>query len=119
MFNGVGFQPDAAAQTPLSLAGLEFLAGPGSPLTFTVVPEGSETRIGIDRDRDGVYDLDEAGNGQCEADCNGDGSLNLSDFGCFQTRFALGHPLADCNGDSVLNLSDFGCFQTKFALGCP
>jgi hypothetical protein len=26
---------------------------------------------------------------------------------------------ADCNGDTVLNLSDFGCFQTKFALGCP
>jgi hypothetical protein len=26
---------------------------------------------------------------------------------------------ADCNSDGVLNLSDFGCFQTKFALGCP
>jgi hypothetical protein len=25
---------------------------------------------------------------------------------------------ADCNGDGVLNLADFGCFQTKFALGC-
>jgi hypothetical protein len=25
----------------------------------------------------------------------------------------------DCNGDGQLNLSDFGCFQTKFALGCP
>jgi hypothetical protein len=55
----------------------------------------------------------------CYPDCNGDGALNLSDFGCFQTKFALGDPYADCNGDSVLNLSDFGCFQTKFALGCP
>jgi hypothetical protein len=26
---------------------------------------------------------------------------------------------ADCNGDGVLGLADFGCFQTKFALGCP
>jgi hypothetical protein len=43
----------------------------------------------------------------------------LSDFGCFQTAFALGQPYADCNGDGVMNLSDFGCFQTKFALGCP
>jgi hypothetical protein len=55
----------------------------------------------------------------CYADCNADGSLNLSDFGCFQTKFALGDPYADCNGDGVRNLSDFGCFQTKFALGCP
>jgi hypothetical protein len=55
----------------------------------------------------------------CYADCNGDGALDLSDFGCFQTRFSLADPYADCNGDQVLNLSDFGCFQTKFALGCP
>ena len=55
----------------------------------------------------------------CYADCNGDGALNLSDFGCFQTKFAVGDPYADCNGDGVRNLSDFGCFQTKFALGCP
>ncbi|MCC6660209.1 MAG: hypothetical protein IT437_04915 [Phycisphaerales bacterium] len=55
----------------------------------------------------------------CYPDCNGDSVLNLSDFGCFTTKFALGDPYADCNGDSVLNLSDFGCFTTKFALGCP
>jgi hypothetical protein len=55
----------------------------------------------------------------CYPDCNGDSSLNLADFGCFQTKFALGDPYADCNGDQVLNLSDFGCFTTKFALGCP
>jgi hypothetical protein len=60
-----------------------------------------------------------AGAPACYPDCNADGSLNLSDFGCFQTKFALGDPSADCNGDDVLNLSDFGCFQTKFALGCP
>ncbi|MCC6661857.1 MAG: EF-hand domain-containing protein [Phycisphaerales bacterium] len=55
----------------------------------------------------------------CYPDCNGDGALNLSDFGCFTTKFALGDPYADCNGDGVLNLADFGCFTTKFALGCP
>ncbi|MCC6659734.1 MAG: hypothetical protein IT437_02485 [Phycisphaerales bacterium] len=55
----------------------------------------------------------------CYPDCNADGVLNLSDFGCFATRFALGDSYADCNGDTVLNLSDFGCFQTKVALGCP
>ncbi|MCC6661854.1 MAG: hypothetical protein IT437_13320 [Phycisphaerales bacterium] len=55
----------------------------------------------------------------CYADCNEDGVLNLSDFGCFQTKFALKDFYADCNQDGVRNLSDFGCFQTKFALGCP
>ncbi len=55
----------------------------------------------------------------CYPDCNGDGALNLGDFGCFQTKFALGDPYADCNGDSLLNLGDFGCFLTRFALGCP
>ncbi|MCC6660281.1 MAG: hypothetical protein IT437_05290 [Phycisphaerales bacterium] len=59
------------------------------------------------------------GTATCYPDCNGDGALNLSDFGCYQTRFALGEPYADCNGDGVRNLADFGCFQTKFALGCP
>ncbi|MCC6661199.1 MAG: hypothetical protein IT437_09970 [Phycisphaerales bacterium] len=55
----------------------------------------------------------------CYPDCNGDGAVNLSDFGCFTTKFALGQSYADCNGDFALNLADFGCFQTKFALGCP
>jgi hypothetical protein len=59
------------------------------------------------------------GSGGCYPDCNNDTILNLADFGCFQTKFALGDLYADCNGDSILNLSDFGCFQTKFALGCP
>ena len=55
----------------------------------------------------------------CYPDCNDDGQLNLSDFGCFTTKFALADPYADCNGDAALNLSDFGCFTTKFALACP
>ncbi len=35
-------------------------SAPGSELTLTVVPLGSETRIGIDRDLDGVFDGDAA-----------------------------------------------------------
>jgi hypothetical protein len=60
-----------------------------------------------------------AGPAPCYADCNTDGALNLTDFGCFQTKFATGDGYADCNGDGAKNLADFGCFQTKFALGCP
>ncbi len=59
------------------------------------------------------------GGASCYPDCNSDMILNLADFGCFQTKFALQDPYADCNGDTFFNLADFGCFQTKFALGCP
>ncbi len=55
---------------------------------------------------------------QCYVDCNSDGVANLADFGCFQTKFALGDPYADCNGDGLRNLADFGCFTTYFAIGC-
>lgn len=55
----------------------------------------------------------------CYADCNGDSLLSLADFGCFQTKFALGDPYADCNQDGGLDLADFGCFQSGFAIGCP
>jgi hypothetical protein len=57
--------------------------------------------------------------GNCYPDCDGDDVLTLADFGCFQTKFALGDLYADCNNDLVLNLADFGCFQTAFAIGCP
>jgi hypothetical protein len=59
------------------------------------------------------------GPASCYPDCNLDTILNLADFGCFQTKFALNDPYADCNLDTILNLADFGCFQTKFAIGCP
>ena len=55
----------------------------------------------------------------CYPDCNGDGSLTVADFGCFQTRFVLGDPYADCNQDGAHTVQDFGCFQTRFAAGCP
>jgi hypothetical protein len=55
----------------------------------------------------------------CHADCNGDGRLNLADFGCFQSRFALLDPYADCNGDGLLTAADFACFQGEYAKGCP
>ncbi len=54
----------------------------------------------------------------CYADCDASGSLNVNDYICFQTRFALGDPYADCDANGVRNVNDYICFQTKFALGC-
>jgi len=61
----------------------------------------------------------------CYANCDGSTVppvLNISDFICFQTRYAAGDPYANCDGSTtppILNVNDFICFQTKFAAGCP
>jgi YVTN family beta-propeller protein len=58
---GGEFQSDRAGETLAgeALRRVDPAAG-GGALTWTVVPLGSQTRIGIDRDEDGVLDGDEA-----------------------------------------------------------
>jgi hypothetical protein len=58
-YDGGGtWQSDRAAES-LGTPALQALAAAGSELTFTVVPAGSQTRLGVDRDLDGVLDRDE------------------------------------------------------------
>jgi len=59
------FQSDRTSQR-VSAALLSTMAGPGSELTWTVVPKGTERRIGIDRNEDNVLDRDELDAGTCE-----------------------------------------------------
>jgi uncharacterized membrane protein len=54
----------------------------------------------------------------CQADCDASAALDIDDFICFQTYFALGDAKADCDKSGWLNIDDFVCFQTVFALGC-
>jgi len=60
----------------------------------------------------------------CYANCDGSTIppvLNVSDFICFQTRYAAGDPYANCDNSTIppiLNVSDFICFQTKYSAGC-
>jgi hypothetical protein len=61
------FQSDRRKHTT-TRAALEALAGPGSELTFTVVPKTAERRIGVDRDSDGWFDRDELDAGSDPAD---------------------------------------------------
>ncbi len=112
---------DAAVLGDLLLVTDNFL-GPTGLYAFTIQPNGSFVQNGPLVSTQGIAPRTIAvwdPPAGCYADCNGDGLLNLADFGCFQTKFATGQPYADCNGDTLLNLADFGCFQTKFAVGCP
>jgi len=61
------YQSDRAAETVAS-ASLRAGAAPGAELTWTVVPLGTQTRIGVDRDEDGAFDRDELDAGTDPAD---------------------------------------------------
>ncbi len=54
----------------------------------------------------------------CYPDCDQSGSLDIDDFICFQTLYAIGDPTADCDQSGELNIDDFICFQTLYAIGC-
>ncbi|MDG2149185.1 MAG: hypothetical protein P8N09_06655 [Planctomycetota bacterium] len=61
---GWAYLPGGLAQSNRISQKLDFtdlmeLAGVGSELTLTLVPKGTEIRIGLDRDNDGAYDGDE------------------------------------------------------------
>jgi len=71
----------------------------------------------LDDGREGAFLLD-LGAGDCFADCNEDGELNILDFTCFQAAFVASDPEADCNEDGMLNILDFTCFQAAFVAGC-
>jgi YVTN family beta-propeller protein len=80
------FQADRVVEL-VSATQLSSGSVPGSELTYTIVPKGTEIRLGVDRDMDGTYDRDELDAGTNPADpsshptppgtpfCFGDGSL--------------------------------------------
>jgi hypothetical protein len=57
----------------------------------------------------------------CYPNCDGSGTLDVADFGCFLQRYASGDTYANCDGSTtppVLNIADFTCFLQRFAAGC-
>ncbi len=54
----------------------------------------------------------------CLPDCDQSGELDIDDFICFQTLYAIGDPKADCDQSGGLDINDFICFQTAYAIGC-
>jgi hypothetical protein len=54
----------------------------------------------------------------CRADINGDGVLNVADFGSFLSHYGAASMRADMNDDTRLNIADFTAFLQAFAFGC-
>ena len=122
-FIGSGsYQSDRAAEI-VDEAALLSLPGAGAELTFTLVPLGSETRIGIDRDEDGFFDRDELDAGSnpadpgstpdnvVEGDVDGDGLVGVTDLLILLGAWGpCADPPAACpadlDGDGMVGVSD-------------
>ncbi|MCI0631077.1 MAG: hypothetical protein L0Y44_10550 [Phycisphaerales bacterium] len=134
---GNNFQSDRNAEV-LSAATLLAAAAGGSELTYTLVPEGSETRIGIDRDQDGFLDRDELdacadpadpksvpGGSLCLADIapeNGDGMVNVVDLLGVIAQWGGGAgstgDIAPGCGDGIVNVTDLLAVISQWGT-CP
>jgi hypothetical protein len=63
--------------------------------------------------------VDPATGGPCAADCDGNGTLNILDFVCFQQQWQNQTAFGDCDNNGLYNILDFVCFQVAFQDGCP
>ncbi|MCC6320465.1 MAG: hypothetical protein IT438_03395 [Phycisphaerales bacterium] len=112
---GGNWQSDKLSEV-LTTTQLTGLASAGSEITFTVVPFGSQVRIGIDRDQDGFYDRDEIE--VCSDPANAasrpgtvhsvdyNGDLNVSVQDLFDFLAGYFSNLADFNGDGMISVQD-------------
>ncbi len=117
MHDGSAFRSDRAAEVE-TLETLVGDLGPGAEITFTLVPFGSQERIGIDRDGDGFYDRDEIDAGSdpadpdsvpCAGDVDGDGMVAITDLLVVLQGWGVcdGDPCpGDLDGDGFVAFSD-------------
>jgi len=116
------FQSDRAVEL-LTTAGLDAAVVDGAIITYTLVPLGSQMRIGIDRDHDGVFDRDEIdacsnpadpfevpGSDPCPPDiAGGDLNVNVTDLLALLAQWGQSGQSGaeadiDCSGD--VNVTD-------------
>ena len=124
------FQSDRSAETHTDAELRTLAATAGNSLTYTCAPPGSGTRMGVDRDEDGVLDGDErdmntdpdnAGSvpGACSdgIDNDGDGDIDGADAGCAGTLSPnVENPQCDDgvdnDGDGLVDGTDLACSGT-------
>lgn len=131
MLQGGSFRSDRLSEPTLAPAALLALAAPGSELTYTLVPQGSQTRLGIDRDLDGFFDRDELDRGSdpanaasvpqpCVADISPavrDGIVNGGDLAALLAAWG-GPGITDLNGDGVTGAGDLAILLSAWG-NCP
>lgn len=131
MLQGGSFRSDRASEATLTPAALLALASPGSELTYTIVPQGSQTRLGVDRDLDGFFDRDELDHGSdpansasvpqpCIADISPavrDGVVNGGDLAAILAGWGSSG-LTDLDGDGTTGAGDLAIVLSAWG-ACP
>ncbi len=128
------YQSDRQTET-ISDASLRTLASLGSELTWTVVPTGSQTRIGIDRDSDGYLDRDELDAGSdpadpnsvppplCPGDADGSRVVNFADITSTLANWGSTYPgpngAGDADHNGAVNFADITATLANFGTTCP
>lgn len=109
----------ASRPEKVSLVSAPFAALPGSPLgERTAFTRAGHLLLDIATTASNRYIVAIKVPVSCPADCDLNGELDLFDFLCFQSAFALGEMSADCDKNGTLDFFDFVCFQSAFAIGC-
>ena len=131
MYESGSFRSDQAADALRSPAQLLALASLGSELTYTLVPIGSQRRLGINRDGDAYLDADEllAGSdpadaksipGACLADIaptQHDGVVDAQDLAAMLSQWgSVG--FADLNDDGITDAADMAILLGAWGV-CP
>ena len=131
-YNGANsWRTDREAQS-ISHADLLATAAPGSELTITVVPIGSQRRLGADRDSDAFFDRDELDvcanpadklnfpGSRGSRDYNGDLVVDPDDLADFIAAYfaPAPDPLTDYNGDGTTDPDDLADYIAAYFGGC-
>jgi YVTN family beta-propeller protein len=132
MYTGGGnYQSDRAAETVTDPA-LRAAASLGNELTWTLVPSGTQRRIGIDRDADGAFDRDEIDLGfdpadpastpplpPCPGDASGDQVVDFGDVTSVLANFGTAGPRGDADHDGDVDFGDVTSVLANFGVPCP
>jgi YVTN family beta-propeller protein len=121
-YYNAGIMSSDRAGESLTVTQLRGLAATGGEITFTLVPAGTQHRIGVDRDADGFLDRDEIDFGSdpadqssvpanvCWGDFNMDGGINGDDIAAYFAAWEAGMPWADVNGDGGIDGNDLAAW---------
>lgn len=127
---GGTFQPDRAGEPPIGSVAFLQLAQPGAEITFTMVPEGTQDRLGLDRDEDGWFDRDELDvcadpadpdlypGSAGSIDVNADLFVDTLDVLEFLNLFSASDPRADFDRNGFINSLDVIAFLGAFNAKC-
>ena len=132
VYQGGAFKSDRVGEATITAAALLALAATGSELTYTLVPVGSQTRLGIDRDLDTFYDADEIAAGSNPADASSTPVICAADIapaggdgvvdGLDMTTVLVGwgtSGIGDINGDGAVNAADLASLLSAWGPCAP